>query len=117
MRLAITYSSTLSAIKRKMLMSQPNLNPSVGPSPDAFGTLKKYVRVRSKPEDRFVEFDFAIGDPNLFVELVMPPGAFAAFCRNHRVVPMTADQVAEVDAQMAKWRYGEDTLVARNKAP
>ena len=32
----------------------------------------KYVRVRSESDARFVEFDFAINDPSLFVELIMP---------------------------------------------
>jgi len=53
------------------------------------GHLTKYVRVRSKADSRFVEFDFAIGDPSLFVELVMPKGAFDAFCATNEVVHMT----------------------------
>jgi len=78
------------------------------------GDLVKYVRVRSKPDARFVEFDFAIGDPSLFVELVMPKGAFEAFCAANAVVHMSAEQMQAVDAEMAKWRYGEDTLMAHN---
>lgn len=84
-------------------------------APGAFDRLTKYIRVRSQPEDRFVEFDFAIGDPNLFVELVLPRPAFDEFCRTNRVVAMTADQMAAVDAELEKWRYGEDTLMARNQ--
>lgn len=76
--------------------------------------LKKYVRVRSNSGARFVEFDFAIGDPSLFVELVMPPGAFEAFCATNTVVHMSDAQMQAVDAEMKKWRYGEDTLMAHN---
>ncbi|MBY4676721.1 phenol hydroxylase subunit [Marinobacterium arenosum] len=84
------------------------------PTRPDFQRLVKYVRVRSEPEARFVEFDFAIGDPSLFVELVMPQGAFEHFCRRNEVVHMTDQQMAAVDAEMEKWRYGEDTLMARN---
>lgn len=82
--------------------------------PDSFQQLQKYIRVRSEPGAKFVEFDFAIGDPNLFVELVMPPGAFEHFCKANRVVEMSAEQQASVDAEMDKWRYGEETLMAKN---
>lgn len=80
----------------------------------AFDRLTKYIRVRSGPEANFVEFDFAIGDPDLFVELVLPRSAFDAFCQANAVVPMSEEQMAAVDAQLAKWRWGEDTLMARN---
>lgn len=83
-------------------------------SPVPFEQLVKYIRVRSTEQARFVEFDFAIGDPSLFVELVMPQGAFEHFCRANQVVAMSAEQMAAVDADMAKWRYGEDTLMAHN---
>ena len=80
----------------------------------SFESLTKYVRVRSGKNARFVEFDFAIGDPSLFVELVMPPGAFEVFCQQNNVVHMTAEQMQAVDAEMEKWRYGEETLMAHN---
>lgn len=86
-------------------------------APGAFDRLTKYIRIRSRPEERFVEFDFAIGDPDLFVELVLPRPAFDAFCEANAVVPMSADQMAAVDAQLEKWRYGADTLMARNSGP
>lgn len=79
-------------------------------------SLTRYIRVRSQPEARFVEFDFAIGDPSLFVELVMPRGAFEAFCAANQVVHMTDEQIRAVDAEMDKWRYGEDTLMSHNRA-
>lgn len=79
-----------------------------------FEQLSKFIRVRSEPGARFVEFDFAIGDPSLFVELVMPQGAFKLFCEKNEVVQMTPEQMEAVDAEMEKWRYGEETLMAKN---
>ncbi len=71
--------------------------------------LVKYVRIRSQPGARFVEFDFAINDPSLFVELIMPPSCFAEFCERNQVVHMTDTQAASNDTEAAKWRYGTDS--------
>lgn len=82
---------------------------------NGLGNLTKYIRVRSKPDARFVEFDFAIGEPSLFVELIMPPPVFKVFCTNNAVVHMNEEQMAYVDADLEKWRYGEDTLMSKNR--
>lgn len=81
---------------------------------NSFDALVKYVRVRSDANARFVEFDFAIGDPSLFVELILPKAAFASFCRTNQVVFMTEAQKQAVDDELEKWRYGEETLMAKN---
>ncbi|MFF7066037.1 phenol hydroxylase subunit [Pseudomonas sp. NPDC008258] len=73
----------------------------------SFEQMPRYVRVRSAPDAAFVEFDFAIGYPDLFVELVLPHTAFASFCASNRVQHMDAAMAAAVDADMQKWRYGE----------
>lgn len=70
--------------------------------------LTRYARIRRVVHDKFIEFDFAIGDPSLYVELVLPREAFDTFCRHNKVVMMTDEQGAAVDADMAKWRYGEE---------
>lgn len=76
------------------------------PTP-TFDQFTRYIRVRSEPDARFVEFDFAIGHPELFVELVLPHAAFAAFCQQHQVVQMNAAMCQAVDEDAAKWRYGD----------
>jgi len=76
-------------------------------SDNNFEQLKRYVRVRSEPEAKFVEFDFAIGYPDLFVELVLPHEAFASFCSHNNVVFMDAEMAAAVDEDMVKWRFGD----------
>ncbi|MBT8766105.1 phenol hydroxylase subunit [Metapseudomonas boanensis] len=73
----------------------------------SFEQLPRYVRVRSEPGAIFVEFDFAIGYPDLFVELVLPRAAFASFCEQNRVQHMDTAMAEAVDADMEKWRYGE----------
>ncbi len=82
--------------------------PSPGSEPRKFSELTRYVRVRQVVDDRFVEFDFAIGDPSLYVELVLPKAAFETFCRHNEVVMMTEEQARAVDQDMEKWRYGDE---------
>jgi hypothetical protein len=75
--------------------------------------MPRYIRVRSEPDAAFVEFDFAIGYPDLFVEWSMPRQAFRQFCENNRR-HMDAAMSEAVDADAQKWRYGETaTLTGR----
>jgi len=66
-----------------------------------------YVRVTGVRNGRFVEFDFSIGDPNLFVELILPFDQFKAFCKKHNTQDLTEEQQAQVDLESLKWRYGQ----------
>lgn len=70
--------------------------------------LIKYIRVSSHPDEKFVAFDFAINDPTLFVELLLPQQAFQHFCKINHVVEMSEAQKAWNDAQEDKWRYGTE---------
>ncbi len=78
-------------------------------------TLTKYVRVRSPANARFVEFDFAIGQPDLFVELVLPPAAFEHFCLQNKVQLMSEEQMRVNDENEERWRFGYDTLVGNSR--
>lgn len=57
----------------------------------------KFVRVRRRRDNGLVEFDFAIGTPEVFVELIMPDAAFDEFCRANAVVDLTDQPVADWD--------------------
>lgn len=69
-----------------------------------------FVRVRERRPEGFIEFDFAIGDPGLSVELILPEAAFEEFCATHRVRYLSAEEGEQVDADQAKWRYGRPGL-------
>lgn len=47
---------------------------------DGFDPSRRFVRVRRVRDDGFVEFEFAIGDPTMFVEMILPRQALAGFC-------------------------------------
>lgn len=51
-----------------------------------FDTARRYVRVCRRRPDGFVEFEFAIGDPDLCIELMLPASAFHEFCLANDVI-------------------------------
>lgn len=62
-------------------------SPSLDTAPDTdLDPRKKYVRVLERRADGLVLFEFAIGWPELLVELLLPEPAFAEFCATHRVI-------------------------------
>lgn len=69
--------------------------------------VQKYVRITGKRNNQFIEFDFSIGDPQLYVELLLPFDAFEKFCADNQVAYLTPKQAAQVDYDRMKWRYGK----------
>ncbi len=69
-----------------------------------------YVRITKVLRNRFVEFEYSIGDPTLCVELVLPFPEFEQFCRRYETERLTPEQVAAVDFDRLKWRFGEPGL-------
>ena len=65
-----------------------------------FDTTHKFVRVIEALQGGLIEFEFAIGEPELFVELIMPAHAFAEFCEANRVTVL--DQVHALKSAAAK---------------
>lgn len=72
----------------------------------AFDVAKCYARFRELRDDGYVLFDFAIGDPELAVELVLPLPAYHEFCSRNAVTFLTREQVASIDFQRSKWQFG-----------
>ncbi|HJV50047.1 MAG TPA: phenol hydroxylase subunit [Noviherbaspirillum sp.] len=76
-----------------------------------FDVTRRFVRVLRSLPNGLIEFEFAIGDPDVAAELVMPKAAFDEFCRANQV-EFLADQ-APADAQAAdadfQWRMHNAT--------
>ena len=68
----------------------------------------RYVRVTNRSRHGFVEFQFSIGDPSLYLEMTLPPKAFAEFCKAQNVRMLGDEESAVVDAQDRRWRYGDE---------
>jgi phenol hydroxylase P0 protein len=71
-----------------------------------FDVGKNYVRFREMRDDGYVLFDFAIGDPELAVELILPLEAYKAFCRERKAIYLTREQTTTIDFERSKWRFG-----------
>lgn len=69
----------------------------------------KYVRVRHVRDNGMVEFDFAVGAPEIFVELIMPQAAFDDFCSTNDVSDITGQPSDELDfdARLSRVLAGE----------
>lgn len=64
--------------------------PPHTPALPAVDTSLRFVRVLEERADGLVAFEFAIGWPELAVELLLPAPAFAAFCTANRVQRLDA---------------------------
>ena len=53
---------------------------------DVFDPTRKFVKVTRINSRGFVEFEFAVGIPELCVELMLPSTAFEAFCDAQKAV-------------------------------
>ena len=56
-------------------------------NPPNFNTNLKFVRIIETHANGLVEFEFAVGEPELFVELLMAQAPFDEFCAMHAVTP------------------------------
>ena len=69
-----------------------------------------FVRLLGTKRESFVEFEFAIGDSELSVELVMPFGPFMEFCKRYRVQFLEPSPEAAVAFDQLSCRYGSPDL-------
>ena len=82
---------------------------NVGAAPE-IDIFRRFVRVTRRRPDGFVEFDFAMGEPELFVELVLPDEAFQAFCAANKAEPFPETPTGgapDTDADDWGWRLAD----------
>jgi phenol hydroxylase P0 protein len=53
--------------------------------PASLDATRRFVRVTGERAGGFIEFDFAIGEPEVFAELILARDDFAEFCTANRV--------------------------------
>lgn len=63
-----------------MQAEHPSTHEAGPPKLPAVDTRQRFVRVLEERADGMVFFEFAIGWPDLAVELLLPAPAFEAFC-------------------------------------
>ncbi|HJV87925.1 MAG TPA: phenol hydroxylase subunit [Noviherbaspirillum sp.] len=74
-----------------------------------FDTTRKYVRVMETRDNGMVEFEFSIGDPELFVELLLPAPAFTEFCEANAVTVLGSKAQASGEASQWDWNLRQAT--------
>lgn len=52
----------------------------------AIDVSRKFVRLVERRTDGFVEFEFAIGEPELYAEMLLPAEAYDSFCQVNGVI-------------------------------
>ncbi|MDR2188619.1 MAG: phenol hydroxylase subunit [Azonexus sp.] len=73
-------------------------------------TRRRFVRWRGERGNGFVEFDFAIGEPEIFLEMILSREAYAEFCAvNH--VEILPPRPAEVSDSDWDWRLADATRI------
>lgn len=83
-------------------------------TPAELDTRKRYVRITGSRGGEFVEFDFAIGEPELFVEMILTYEAFIEFCTANavEVLPPEAGVLYDgSDAAQWNWRLADATRI------
>lgn len=63
----------------------------------AIDISRKFVRLIEQRADGLVEFEFAIGEPALCAEMLLPVAAFEAFCERNAVVRLPPHGTAQDD--------------------
>lgn len=48
---------------------------------------RRFIRIVEEHDSGMVEFEFAVGEPGLYVEMVMPRPQFLEFCADQGVTP------------------------------
>lgn len=67
------------------------------PPETTFDATRRYVRVCEQRPDGFIEFEFAIGDPVLCVELMLKEDDFHEFCLINDVIVLDAAESGQGD--------------------
>lgn len=67
---------------------------------------KKFIQIIEIRNDGFVEFNFAVGEAVMNVELLLPYKAFIEFCHNNRISFFTQEQESELLIDDENWKNG-----------
>ena len=71
----------------------------------AFNPNLKFVRIIETHASGLVEFEFAVGEPELFVELLMAQASFDEFCAMHGVTPTQGRLAATQNTDEQEWDW------------
>lgn len=90
------------------------MTASTTPPPGAWDIQSRFIRIVAEHASGLVEFEFAVGEPELFVEMVMQREQFDDFCRMQGVQP-THGSLPEPEAESARAEWDWSLRDAREK--
>lgn len=68
---------------------------------------RRFVRITGEHKNGFVEFDFAIGEPEIFFEMILTHVAFEEFCQMNNAEILATDYVFEGTPSEMDWRMSQ----------
>ena len=96
-------------------MNRPEQQVEMAPAD--LDTRQRWVRVTGERAGGFIEFDFAIGEPDLTVEMILTPEAFAEFCAANRVQMLEPRAPEAGEGEPNDWHWSlADATQTRFKA-
>lgn len=72
-------------------------------------TSRRFVRITGERANGFVEFDFAIGEPEVFIEMILGREAFEEFCVTNRVEMLSNESGSVGELSDWDWRLADAT--------
>lgn len=73
----------------------------------SFDPSRRFVRIKTIRDDGFVEFLFAIGDPELAAEMILPKAAFEQFAAAPGVETISDEEALRIEAKVNQYLYGD----------
>lgn len=65
---------------------------------NAFDPSRKWVRVSEMRANGLISFEFSVGEPEIFVELILPALAFIEFCARNQVVFLPSEDSVTLES-------------------
>jgi len=93
-RLVASNLQSILRYTRQTMNQSPEFNPE-----------KKFIRIIQTHATGLVEFEFAVGEPGLYVELLMAQSAFDEFCAMHGVTPTQGHLAEAQDSDTQEWDW------------
>ena len=76
---------------------------------DEFDTKKRFVRFIEKRDDDFVLFEFAVGEPEIFAEMILKEEDYEIFCKEQGVVMIDESSNPIDEDNDFEWRLRDAT--------
>ena len=97
-----SYLAPMPAIEVKQMTA---VNYPADITPAQLDTERRFVRITGERPGGFIEFDFAVGEPELFVEMILSRPAFKEFCEMNQVQTMGPAEDAGPEDRMADFAW------------